>query len=322
MAPIDPDADIDDVTAFMQRTFTAESGRPYTTRNEIETTLRMPGFDPERDSLVVRDPTGAIVAVEWLERRAPFVMTMADGCVAPERTGEGIGTYLLEWARRRALELVADAPERARVILTAGVDAAHGPSRRLLEGMGMRLRRFFIEMRIDFDGPVPLPVFPDGITLRTIVPGADDAGIWRAMDDAFRDHFGHVDGPEEAGVARLRNWMADSGFDPSLWWMAVDGDEYAGNCWCLGSVEDDDRVGYVANLGVRQPWRGRGLAKAMLGHAFAEFQRRGRIAATLHVDAESLTGATKLYQSVGMRESDRFAAYEIELRSGDDLLVS
>ncbi|RPI21660.1 MAG: GNAT family N-acetyltransferase, partial [Actinobacteria bacterium] len=280
IGPVDPEADVDEVTAFMQRTFMAESGRPYTTRSEIETTLRMPGFDPTADSVVVRDASGAIVAVEWLHRRAPYVITMTDGCVAPERTGEGIGSYLLDWSRRRAAELVGDAPGNARVIFTAGVDATHRPSLDLVEGHGMRLRRYFLEMRVDFDGPVPPPVFPEGITIRNVVPGEDDVAIWRAMDDAFRDHFGHVEGPEEAGVARMRNWMTGSDFDPTLWWMAMDGDEYAANCWCLGSVEDDERIGYVANLGVRKPWRGRGLAKALLRYAFAEFQRRGKVAAT------------------------------------------
>jgi mycothiol synthase len=320
--PIDADTDIDELTAFMQRTCMAESGRPYVTRDEIETSMRMPDVDPVRDSIVVRDSSGTIIGVEWVQRSAPFVMTMADGCVAPERTGEGLGTFLISWARNRASERVADAPEGAKVILAAGVDATHRPSIALLEGQGMRLRRYFLEMRIDFEGPVPEPVFPDGITIRNMVPGVDDIRAWRAIDEAFQDHFGHVARPEEAGVARLRTWMSSPSFDPSLWWLAVDGDEFAANCWCLGSVEDDDRIGYVANLGVRKPWRGRGLAKALLRHAFIEFQRRGKVAATLHVDAESLTGATKLYESVGMRESDRFAAYEVELRSGEDLMVS
>jgi mycothiol synthase len=249
-------------------------------------------------------------------------MTMADGCVAPERTGEGIGTFLLTWARKRASELVTAAPDDARVIFAAGVDAEHPPSIALLEDQGMRLRRYFLEMRIDFDGPVPEPVFPEGISIRTIEPGVDDVEAWRAVDEAFQDHFGHVERPEEAGLARLRTWMSSPSFDQTLWWMAVDGEEFAANCWCLGSVEDDDRIGYVASLGVRKPWRGKGLAKALLRYAFTEFQRRGKTAATLHVDAESLTGATKLYESVGMRESDRFAAYEIELRAGEDLQVS
>jgi ribosomal protein S18 acetylase RimI-like enzyme len=51
---------------------------------------------------------------------------------------------------------------------------------------------------------------------------------------------------------------------------------------------------------VRRPWRGRGLGRALLLHTFAEFQRRGMNRISLGVDAENPTGATRLYESVGM----------------------
>ncbi|MEZ5089508.1 MAG: GNAT family N-acetyltransferase [Micropruina sp.] len=57
---------------------------------------------------------------------------------------------------------------------------------------------------------------------------------------------------------------------------------------------------YVANLGVLRSGRGRGVAKALLHAAFARAQADGRAAVRLHVDAESPTGATRLYESVGM----------------------
>ena len=42
------------------------------------------------------------------------------------------------------------------------------------------------------------------------------------------------------------------------------------------------------------------MAKALLAEAFAESARRGRTRVGLGVDSESPTGATRLYQSVGM----------------------
>ena len=39
----------------------------------------------------------------------------------------------------------------------------------------------------------------------------------------------------------------------------------------------------------------------MLLHSFGVFWRRGLKAVALGVDSESLTGATRLYESVGMR---------------------
>jgi ribosomal protein S18 acetylase RimI-like enzyme len=58
--------------------------------------------------------------------------------------------------------------------------------------------------------------------------------------------------------------------------------------------------GYVGSLGVRRAWRGRGYGRALLLHSFREFRRRGMTRATLGVDAANPTGATHLYESVGM----------------------
>jgi ribosomal protein S18 acetylase RimI-like enzyme len=47
--------------------------------------------------------------------------------------------------------------------------------------------------------------------------------------------------------------------------------------------------------------RRRGLARAILLQAFNDFWRRGQRSVALGVDADSLTGATRLYESAGMR---------------------
>jgi ribosomal protein S18 acetylase RimI-like enzyme len=66
----------------------------------------------------------------------------------------------------------------------------------------------------------------------------------------------------------------------------------------------------VAAIGVRRPWRGRGLGRALLLHTFAEFQRRGVNRISLGVDTQNPTGATKLYESVGMRVELEDAVFE------------
>ena len=61
--------------------------------------------------------------------------------------------------------------------------------------------------------------------------------------------------------------------------------------------DDDQSLWFVVR---DRAWRGRGLAKALLRRTFCEFWRRGVIHVSLDVDADSPTGATKLYESVGM----------------------
>jgi mycothiol synthase len=62
-------------------------------------------------------------------------------------------------------------------------------------------------------------------------------------------------------------------------------------------------------LGVRPRWRRRGLARALLLHAFSEFRARGKHGAGLGVDGLNLTGAVALYEGVGMHVARRFDQY-------------
>ena len=64
---------------------------------------------------------------------------------------------------------------------------------------------------------------------------------------------------------------------------------------------------------------GRGIALALLHHAFREFKKRGQQRVGLGVDATSLTGANRLYEEAGMKPTRQINVFEKELRSGVDL---
>jgi ribosomal protein S18 acetylase RimI-like enzyme len=85
----------------------------------------------------------------------------------------------------------------------------------------------------------------------------------------------------------------------------VEGDEPAGVAICHPHTALSE-LGWVGELGVLRPWRRRGIGRALLLHAFAAFRERGFVRAGLGVDAESLTGANRLYEQVGMRVSASF----------------
>ena len=62
--------------------------------------------------------------------------------------------------------------------------------------------------------------------------------------------------------------------------------------------------GLVDNLGVRRPWRKRGLGRALLVASLRGLRERGQTEVALGVDAENLSGALRLYESVGFRPID------------------
>jgi mycothiol synthase len=59
--------------------------------------------------------------------------------------------------------------------------------------------------------------------------------------------------------------------------------------------------GQVSALAVREAWRRRGIAEALLRAGFAMFRARGIVNVRLNVDRDNPTGATRLYERAGMR---------------------
>lgn len=219
----------------------------------------------------------------------------------PDRYGDDATlAAALAWAESRSRE-------RGFTVLRA-VTSPGSPAEAFLVKGGHRPIRHSFRMRVDLGGPPPEPAWPPGIGVRTLVPGEERA-VFDAVQDAFADHWEWTPGVFED----WRHFMVDAeDFDPSLWLVAHDGDELAGACICR-YAPGDPGLGWVRQLGVRRPWRRRGLGTALLLASFGLFWERGTPAVGLGVDGENTTGAVQLYERVGMRVVHRFDTYEKEL---------
>lgn len=321
-------ATFDDVEAAIKlfnRWSNAAIGRddfdgPESIHNEWE----MPGVDPARDIRLVFALNGDLAGyIEvWTNAVLP-VRPELWARVDPEYQGMGIATWLMHWAEARALEALPRVPDELRFVTRAGSYRQDEKAKKLFENMGYHHIRSLYHMLIEMDAPVPEAEFPEGITLRTYDPETDAEAVYRAEQDAFRDHFGYVERPFEEGFKKWKHNREHGGYDPTLFFIAMDGPsgEIAGINLCRShSFYDADR-GWVSSLGVRRPWRKRGLGLALLRHAFNEFYRRGKHKVGLGVDAENLTGALRLYESAGMRVDQAFDYYEKELRPGTEISV-
>jgi mycothiol synthase len=203
------------------------------------------------------------------------------GAVRPSAWGRGLGAQLLELTEA---QLLADGAGRTHSWSVAGDDRAHD----LFRGCGYREVRRFWEMAIDFEGDIPEPA------VRVEPFGDGDAEDFHAtLEASFTDHWEHEPEPFDEWWTRQRK---RANFDPSLWFVIREGDEIAGVARC----EARPSTGWVGALGVRSEWRGRGYGRGLLQHSFREFRRRGLTGAGLGVDAANATGATYLYESVGM----------------------
>jgi mycothiol synthase len=278
-----------------------------------------PGIDLAADTRVAQTPDGAIVGCIEVWNTTPYVNCWIWGRVHPEFRSLGIGSALMDWAEDRARVALDRAPAGARIILEAGTTSSHRPTTELLADRGYSAVRYNLTMERALDGELPAPAWPAGISVRAMRPG-EELAVYRVENETFRDHWGHAEATEEEGFPLWRHrTIEDPNHDPSLWFLALDGDQIAGVALCQPFRIGQPDMGWVDTLGVRRPWRRQGLAEALLYHSFAELRRRGRTSIGLGVDASSLTGATRLYEKVGMRPTREFARYEKELRPGRDL---
>lgn len=314
-------ADVEAAVALFNTCSQAMIGRPETTVNQIRNEWQTPRFDLATSTRLVFSPEGQLVGyVEVWDTDPIPVNVWVWGRVHPDFEGQEIGTRLMAWAEKRARQAISRVPEGTRVAMRCSTFSTWEPAKQLFAARDMKVTRHFWRMVIDLEEAPPAPRWPAGIPLRTFQDEPDLHAVYRAVDDAFQDHWGHVDQPEEEAFRRWQHWTQnDDEFDATLWFLAMDDDEIAGISLCRARANDDPDMGWVSTLGVRRPWRRQGLALALLHHTFGEFYRRGRKRVGLGVDASSLTGATKLYEKAGMHVTRQFDTYEKELRSGQDL---
>jgi mycothiol synthase len=254
--------------------------------------------DLAHDSWLYENGDRSVRAVGWVALHDG--VGVAVGVVHADARGRGLGSELVTRAEARL-------GERSAVRIQQIALAADSAAAPLLLGRGYREVRRFWDMTIELDGEPASPTVPSGMRIEPFTTDAAPA-FHATLDEAFRDHWEHKPEPFEHWWERRRR---APDFDPTLWFAVRDGAE------TVAAVRNDPfraGGGWVAALGVRRPWRGRGLGKALLLHSFGEFRRRGVRRVSLGVDADNPTGATTLYKSVEMQVELEQVFYEKELR--------
>ena len=299
--------DLEEAVALLNTCDIAEVGMPDHPLEEVRAQWNSQINDPEIAGWIIRDDEQHIVAFGDIGHRQHKRFYGA-ATVHPEHQGRGIGTYLLEQIERHAERLVPQAPDGARVDLRQFINDANEIGAQLVAAAGYTAIRHFWRMDITLAGEQPPAQIPTGMTVRPFVPERDAHAVHAVMTEAFQDHWGSLPSTfeewEQSHIKR-RN------FDPSQWFVLVEGDEIAG---ALIGDHDSPTEGFVSTLGVRRPWRGRGVGLSLLRLSFAAFARAGKTSVGLGVDAESLTGATRLYERAGMHVAYQTTVWEKELR--------
>ena len=229
-----------------------------------------------------------MVGYEEFGNEVEHVQLYSDGYVHPEFKGLGIGTSLLRAVEVRAREDMKLAEPDLRVFIRSTIDNKDEQGHSLHQTEGYFSIRHHWRMEIKLQEPPPAVTWHEGIELRPFVKDEHAMVVWQAQNEAFLDHWGSHETTFEEFA---HNRFDAAKFDPTLWVVAWDGNEVAGfsiNRFRMG-------IGWIGTLGVRRPWRKKGLGLALLQYSFGEFYKRGTTTIGLGVDASNPTGATRLY---------------------------
>jgi mycothiol synthase len=319
-ATVSGDIDTRELTALIVAAETAINGFSPTTESFVRMLMVAPDLDDGEGVLVLRDISTAEMAACGMYRNPdPHVESITQGWVHPSHRGRGLGSTIVLWGLEQARVTTSAAPEGTRVTNRCQASDTDQSAADLFTNSGYSPDRHEIEMEISFDGPVTVAGLPAGVTVRTASSEADVMDIARVISEAFRDHYGWVGSSWADTMERWRNYRTMEEWDDDLVFIADTPDGPVGALVGLRSHGARSDVGFIGSLGIVRSWRGRGLARALLTMAFDRFQQRGMRAVALDVDADSLTGETELYRSVGMPPVRSEPAYLIELRPGVDL---
>jgi GNAT superfamily N-acetyltransferase len=238
------------------------------------------------------------------------------GHVHPDWRGRGIGRALLDGAQAhlRRLESLKPTPAGTAIGFETGVAPTATRTVAMLTHAGYGPARYYIEMvRDTLDDPPPTEL-PAGIEFRPALP-EHRPQIARAINEAFRDHRAWPDFNESQMVQSLQHPLRGQ---LDIWQVAWERDEVVGGV--LGYIDEAEnkafgrKRGYTEQIFTRRPWRGRGIASALIGRNLRVLRERGMTEAGLSVDTENPSGALRLYERLGFREDARMVTYRHELR--------
>lgn len=240
---------------------------------------------------------GRLAGYGQLEDTDPVEAPAAELVVHPAMRGRGHGRAL-------GTALLAASGKRIRVWAHGGKSAA----RHLAQVLGLTLFRELRQLRRPLGAganPLPDPALPPGVTVRTFVPGTDDAA-WLAVNAAAFAHH-----PEQGSLTQrdLNDRIAQPWFDAKGFFLAERDGELIGFHWT--KIHAEQQLGEVYVLGVRPGAQGGGLGKALTSIGLRHLASAGLPTAMLYVDADN-PAALSVYESLGFTTHETDLMYRTE----------
>jgi mycothiol synthase len=260
------------------------------------------------DTRLWEDDTGAVLAFASLWDGETLVH-----CIHPRARSDDLLDQILAWAQARAEWHVARRGKRATVGVLLRADNRQ-------DGVLLECRGFVPEasqtlrMARRLDAPLPMPVVPNGFTIRKLAGECELAAIVALHQEVFATM---------SAADERRALMYDPDYRPDMDLVAVAPDgTFAGFCVCSISSAEEQRPGHLEGwvelLGTRRRFRHRGLGQALLFTGLQRLMAHGVDTVLLSTTSWN-TSAQRLYASAGFRTISQLRWYIWQgERRGDD----
>jgi ribosomal protein S18 acetylase RimI-like enzyme len=143
----------------------------------------------------------------------------------------------------------------------------------------------------------------------------EDIALINKLDNkAFREHFNHrpVTFEETEYMLLKTPW-----YGRQTAWLAILENQPVG--YIVAGIdtglneEKHAKYGWINDIGVLKPFRRRKIGATLMKTAMRYLKSREMVNALLYVDDQNVTGAVKLYETVGFKLCHRSAVYELQL---------
>ncbi|MBD1939273.1 GNAT family N-acetyltransferase [Microcoleus sp. FACHB-68] len=272
--------------------------------------LDEPSFDKARDLRLWEDDTGTLMGFGQISM--PEAKEEIDGYlyfyVHPKAHEDHLETDIIRWSERRMLEVTKERGLPAKLRSSSRDDITERIA--VLEQHQFTVDRHFLTMTCRLDRAIPAPQLPAGFTLRPLAGDREMQAWVECFNQSFIDHWNHHD----MTVTTLKHWLSDPHYmaDLNLIALAPDG-TLAAFCYAGISPEENSEnggnEGWIYWLGTGRSFRKLGLGKALLLAAMHQLKAAGVSTVKLAVDADSMTGARRLYDSVGFEPAQTWLSY-------------
>jgi mycothiol synthase len=290
--------------------------RTDTLEDIVNNYAHLTNCDPYQD-MIFAEVKGEVVGygrVSWRIDQDGQWLGFLIGFLLPDWRWKGIGGRMLRFGEKRLAQIALHLRETGTLNNSNNcffeIDHEQGERDKesILIREGYQAVRYDYSMVRSLELPVNEMPMPPGLEVLAVQPEHYHA-VWEASNEAFRDHWGYIEETEQD----FQRWLDNPTFDPKIWQVAWDGDQVAGMVLNFVNPAENQEYsrkrGYTENISVRRPWRKRGLARALLTRSLKMFQDMGMTEAALRVDTENLSGALRLYESVGFQVVKRGAVY-------------